>query len=53
MANRKTSIPGLTVRSSKVGHIMRRAFAEIVYLGIIAAFASVIFIGWLISLVIR
>jgi hypothetical protein len=52
MANRKTSIPGLTVRSSKVGHIMRRAFAEIVYLGIIAAFASVTFIGWLISLVI-
>jgi hypothetical protein len=52
MAKLETSIPGLTVRSSKVGHIMRRAFAEIIYLGIIAAFASVIFIAWLISLVI-
>ena len=52
MANLETSIPDLTVRSSKVGHIMRQAFAGLVYLGIIAAFASVAFIAWLSSLVI-
>ena len=52
MANLETSIPGLTVRSSKVGHIMKQAFVELVYLGISAAFASVVFIAWLISLVI-
>ena len=52
MAKLEMSIPGLTVRSSKVGHIMRQAFAGLVYLGIFAAFASVAFIAWLISLVI-
>jgi hypothetical protein len=52
MAKLETSIPGLTVRSSKVGHVMRREFAGLVYLGIFAAFASVVFIAWLISLVI-
>src|SRR5450759_2216263 len=52
MAKLEMSIPGLTVRSSKVGHIMRQAFAGLVYLGIIAAFASVAFIAWLSSLVI-
>ena len=52
MANLETSIPGLTVRSSKAGHIMRQAFAALVYMGIFAALASVVFIAWLISLVI-
>ena len=52
MAKLETSIPGLAVRSSKVGHVMRQAFAGLVYLGISAAFASVVFIAWLISLVI-
>jgi hypothetical protein len=52
MANLETSIPGLTVRSSKVGHIMSQAFAGIVYVVIFAAFASVVFVAWLISLVI-
>jgi hypothetical protein len=52
MAKLETSIRGLTVRSSKVGYIISRAVADIVYLGIIAAFASVVFIAWLISLVI-
>ena len=52
MANLETSIPDLTVRSSKVGHIMRQAFAGFVYLTIFAAFASVVFIAWLISLAI-
>ena len=52
MAKLETSIPGLIVRSSKVGHIMRQAFVGLVYLGIFAAFASVAFIAWLISLVI-
>jgi hypothetical protein len=31
---------------------MSQAFAGLVYVGIFAAFASVVFIGWLISLVI-
>lgn len=52
MANLETSIPGLTVRSSKVGHIMRQAFAGLIYVGIFTAFASAVFIVWLISLVI-
>ena len=52
MTNLEAEIRGLTVRGSKVGHIISQAFAEIVYLGIIAAFASVVFIAWLISLVI-
>ena len=52
MANLETSIPGLTVRSSRVGHIMSQAFAGLVYVGISAAFASVVFVAWLISLVI-
>ena len=52
MAKLETSIPGLTVQSSKVGHIMRQASAGLVYLVIFAALASVIFIAWLISLVI-
>ena len=52
MAKLEMSIPGLTVRSSKVGHIMRKAFAGFVYLTIFAALASVVFIAWLISLVI-
>ena len=52
MAKLEISIRGITVQSSTVGHVVRQIFAEIVYLGIIAAFASVIFIGWLISLVI-
>jgi hypothetical protein len=52
MANLETSIPGLTVRSSKVGHITRQAFSGLVYTGIFAAFASVVFVAWLISLVI-
>ena len=52
MAKLETSLPGLTVQSSKVGHIMRQAFAGLVYLGIFAAFASVVFIAWMISLVI-
>ena len=52
MAKLETSVPDLTVLSSKVGHITRQVFAGLVYMGIIAAFASVVFIGWLISLVI-
>ena len=52
MAKLETSIPGLTVRSSNVGHIMRQAFAGLIYVGISAAFASVVFVAWLISLVI-
>jgi hypothetical protein len=52
MANLETSIPGLTVRTSKVGYITRQAFAGRVYMGIFAAFACVAFIAWLISLVI-
>ena len=52
MAKLETSIRGLTVRSSKVGHIARQAFAGLVYLGIFGAFASVVFIAWLISIVI-
>jgi hypothetical protein len=52
MANLETSIPGLTVRSSRVGHIMSQAFAGLVYVGIFAAIASVVFVAWLISLVI-
>ena len=52
MANLETSIPDLTVRSSKVGHIMNQAFAGLVYVRISAAFASVVFVAWLISLVI-
>jgi hypothetical protein len=52
MAKLETSIPGLTVRSSKVRHIMRQAGVALVYLGIVATFASVTFIAWLISLVI-
>ena len=52
MAKLVTSIPGLTVRSSKVGHIIKQAFVGLVYLGIFAAFASVVFVAWLISLVI-
>ena len=50
MAKLETSIPGLTVRSSKVGHVMRREFSGLVYVGIFAVFASVVFIAWLISL---
>ena len=45
-------IRGITVQSSTVGHIVRQAFAEFVYLTIFAALASVVFIAWLISLVI-
>ena len=52
MAKLETSVPGLTVLSTKVGHITRQAFAGLVYVGIIAAFASVVFVAWLISLVI-
>jgi hypothetical protein len=52
MAKLEMSIPGLTVRSPKVGHIIRQAFAGLVYLGTFATFASVAFIAWLISLVI-
>jgi hypothetical protein len=52
LAKLETGIPGLAVRSSKAGHIMSQAFAGLVYVGIFAAFASIVFIGWLISLVI-
>jgi len=52
MAKLETSIPGLIVRSSKVGHIMSQAFAGLVYVGIFATFASAAFIAWLITLVI-
>ena len=52
MAKLGTSIPGLTVRSSKPGHIIKQAFAGLVYLGIFMSFAFVVFIAWLISLVI-
>jgi hypothetical protein len=52
MAKLETSICGITVRSSTVGHVVRQVFAGLVYVGIIAAFASVVFIAWLISLVI-
>jgi hypothetical protein len=52
MAKLGISIPGLTVRSSKVGHIIKQGFAGLVYLGIFMSFASVVFIAWLISLVI-
>ena len=45
MAKLETSVPDLTVLSSKVGHITRQVFAGLVYMGIIAAFASVVFIG--------
>jgi hypothetical protein len=53
MAKLETSIPGLTVRSSIVRHIIRQAFVGLAYLGIFVAFVCVLFIGWLISLVIR
>jgi hypothetical protein len=53
MAQLETSISGLAVRSSKVRHMMRQVFVGLVYVGIVAAFAFVIFIVWLISLVIR
>jgi hypothetical protein len=52
MAKLETSIPGLTARRSMARHIMGQAGVALVYLGISAAFASVIFIVWLISLVI-
>ena len=45
-------IRGITVRSSTVGHVVRQKFSGLVYVRICAAFASVVFIGWLISLVI-
>ena len=53
MAQLETSIPGLAARQSMGRHIIGQAGVALVYLGIIAAFASVIFIAWLISLVIR
>jgi len=52
MAKLETSIPGLTARRSMVQHIMGQAGVALVYLGIVATFASVTFIAWLISLVI-
>ena len=52
MTKLETSIPGLTLRSSKFRHTLGQAFVGLVYVGIIAAFASVIFIAWLVSLVI-
>jgi hypothetical protein len=45
-------IRGITARSATVGHVVRQKFAGLVYVHICAAFASVVFIGWLISLVI-
>jgi hypothetical protein len=51
MAKLETSVPDLTVLSSKVGHITRQAFAGL-DVGLIATFASVVFVAWLISLVI-
>ena len=52
MANLETSIPGLAARRSMVRHIIGQAGVALVYLGIFAAFASVVFVAWLISLVI-
>jgi hypothetical protein len=52
MAKLEISIRGITVQSSTVGHVVRQIFAGLVYVRICAAFASVVFIGWLISLVI-
>jgi hypothetical protein len=52
MAKLETSIFGLTVRRSMVQHIVGQAGVALVYLGIVATFASVTFIAWLISLVI-
>jgi hypothetical protein len=49
MSQLETSVPSLTGRSSKVRHVMGEA---LVYLGIAATFASVMFIVWLISLVV-
>ena len=45
-------IRGITVRSSTAERDVRREFSGLVYVRICVAFASVVFIGWLISIVI-
>jgi hypothetical protein len=48
----ETDITGLHMRSSVIRHALRLTSVALVYLGIIAAFGSVVFIGWLMSLLI-
>jgi hypothetical protein len=52
MAKFDTSITDFASHNFKRRNIMRQAFGVAVYLGIVAVFASVTFIAWLISLVV-